>query len=101
MNLDVGGQYLAVQFFSLCFHSLEHVLRLFPTQHEDDAFDSIVVLLKPEFTEPGRMPNGYISHVLHTNGYAFVRADHNVSNVVGVAYQTDTSDVIELSSLRI
>src|SRR5579859_5769493 len=101
MNLDVGGQYLAVQFLSLCFHSLEHVLRLFPTQHEDDAFDGIVVLLKAEFTEPGRMPNGYISDILHTNGYAFVRAHHNVSNVVGVTYQPDSTNVVELSSLRI
>ena len=88
-----------VQLFRLCFHSFEHILRLFPAQHEDDAFDSIIVFLESEFTEPGRMTNGYISDVLHANGYAFVGAHHDVSNVVGVAYQPNPTNVVELSSL--
>ena len=50
MNLDVGRQNLAIQFLCLGLHSFEYVLRLLAAQHEDDAFDCVVIFLKAEFS---------------------------------------------------
>src|SRR5580692_12282390 len=101
MNLDVGGKDLAVQFLGLCFDSLQDILRLLAAQHENDALDGIVIFLEAEFAETWRVPDGYISYVAHADGHAFVGANHNVSNVIGVAYQPDAANVVELSTLRI
>ena len=47
------------------------------------------------------MSNGDISNVTHSDGHTLVRADHNVSDVIGIAHQTDAANVIKLSTLRV
>src|SRR5580704_6206283 len=101
VNLDVRRQDLLVQFFRLCLDSLEDVLGLLPAKHENDALDGIVILLETEFAEAWRMPNGYVPYITHSDGHAFVSANHDVSNVICVAHQPDAANVVELSSLRI
>ena len=101
MNLDVGRQDLAVQFLGFCFNSFQDVLRLLPTQHENDAFDRIVIFLEAEFAQARRVPDGDISDIAHPDGHALVGADHDVANVIGVAHQPDAANVVELSALRI
>ena len=101
MNLDVGRQDLVVQFFGLGLHSLQDVLRLLSAQHENDAFDGIVILLEAEFAEARRVADGYVSDIAHADGHAFVGADDDVADVIGVAHQADAANVIELSALGI
>src|SRR5579863_2297002 len=101
MNLDVGGQNLTVQFLGLCFHPFQHVLRLLPTQHENDTFHGVVIFLEAEFAQAWRVPDGYVSHIAHSNGHALVRSDYNVPNVICVSHQPDPANVIEMSPLRI
>src|SRR5580704_2808240 len=101
MNLDVGWQDLAVQFFSLCLDSLEDVLRLLTTQHENHALDGIVIFLESEFAEPRRVPDRHLADIPHSYRHALVCADYDVANVVGVAYQANSANVIELSPLRV
>ncbi len=96
-----GGRIWLVQFLGLGFHPFQDVLRLLAAQHEDDAFDGIVIFLEAEFAETRGVPDGDISDVAHSDGYALVGADHDVANVVGVAYQADAANVVELSALRI
>src|SRR4029077_3247996 len=101
MDLDVGGQGVAVQFLGFCFNVFQDVLRLFPAQHENDALNGIVILLEPEFSQPRRVPDGYVSYIPHPDGHALVGAHDDVSNVIGVAHQPDTANVVELSTLGI
>ena len=63
---------LSVQFFGLCLHAFEDVLRLLAAQHENDAFDGIVILLKAELTEPRRMADGDLANVAYANGHALL-----------------------------
>ena len=92
---------LTVQFFGLGLNSLQNVLRLLAAAHEDHAFDRVVILLKAELTEAGRVPDGDVANIAHPDGYAFVAADDDVPDVVGVADQADSADVVELSALGI
>src|SRR5277367_1382737 len=101
MNLDVRRQDLAVQFLRFGLNSLEHVLRLFPTQHEDDALNGIVIFLKAKFPQTRSVPDGHISNIAYPDGHALVGADDDVSDVFCVAHQADAANVIELSALRI
>src|ERR1035438_8937129 len=55
VNLNVGREDLLVEFLGLSFDALENVLRLLSTQHENDAFHRIVVVLETEFAQPWRM----------------------------------------------
>src|ERR1700722_1088506 len=101
MNFYVGRQDLFVEFFSLGLDSLEDVLGLLPTKHQYDAFDGVVIFLKAELSEARRVADGNVSDISYTDGHTFVRADNYVSDVVGVADQADTANVIKLSTLRI
>src|SRR5579872_464231 len=101
MNLDVRRQDLAVQFFSFCLDSFQDVLRLLTTQHENHALYRVVIFLEPEFAEPRRVPDRHLADIPHSYRHALVCADHDVANVVGVAYQTNSANVIELAALRI
>src|ERR1700722_303559 len=92
---------MAVQFFGLGFNALQDVLRLLTAQHENDAFDRVVILLKAELAEARRMADGYISYVTHPDGHAFVGTDYDVANVICVAYQADAANVVKLSALRV
>ncbi len=101
MNLDVGRQDLAIQIVGLGFHSFEDVLRLLSAQHENDAFHGIIILLKAEFAQPWRVPDGDIPNIAHADRHALVGADNDVSNVVGIAHQSNAAHVVELPALRI
>src|SRR5580704_4193500 len=101
MNLDVRRQDLAVQFLGFCLNSFENVLRLLPTQHENDALNGVIVLLKAKFAQARRVPDGHISHITYSDRYAFVGADDDVPNVLCVPHQSDAANVVELSALRI
>src|SRR5271167_1521360 len=101
MNFDVWRQDLFVELFGLGLDSFEDVLGLLPAKHQDDAFDGIVILLKAELSETRRVADGYVSDIFYADRHAFVGAHNYVSNIVGVADQADTADVIELSALRI
>ena len=90
-----------VQFLGFCFHSFKDILGLLSAQHENDAFHGVVILLKTEFTQARSVSDGHVSHVPDSDGHAFVGADHDVSNVLGVSYQPDAANVIELPTLRI
>ena len=76
-------------------------MRLPAAEHEDDAFDRIVIFLKTELTERGALPDGDVANVANPNGHAFVAADHDVADVIGIAHQPDAAHVVELSALRI
>ena len=90
-----------VQFFGLGFDCLENVLRLLSAQHEDDAFDGVVIFLEAELAEAGRVADGDVADIADADGHALVGADYDVSDVVGVSYQADAANVVELSALRI
>ena len=47
------------------------------------------------------MADGHFADVAHPDGYAFVAADDDVPDVVGVPDQADSADVVELASLGI
>ena len=51
MDLDVWRQDVAVEFLGLGFHALQNVLRLLAAQHEDDAFDRVIILLEAELAQ--------------------------------------------------
>src|ERR1017187_5333749 len=99
MNLNVRRQDLAVQFLRFRFNSLENVLRLLPTQHENDALNGIVILLETKLAQPRRVPDRHISHIPYSDGHTLVGAHHDVSNVICVPYQPDPANVVELSAL--
>src|ERR1039458_5171052 len=101
MDLDVRRQDLAVQFLRFCLNSFQNGLRLLPTQHQNDALDCIVVFLEAEFTQAWCVPDHYISYIAHSDRHPLVGANHDVSNVIRVAYQSDAAHVVELSALRI
>ena len=101
MNLNVRRQDLAVQFVRLCLNSFEDVLRLLPAQHENDAFNRIVIFLEAEFAEARSMTDGHISDITHPDGHALVGAHYDVANVICVPYQPYPANVVELSALRI
>ena len=100
-DLDVWRQDAAIQFFGLGLDSLQDILRLPAAEHENDALDRIVILLKAELTQAGRMADGDVANVAHPDGNAFVAADDDVADVVGIAHQPDAAHVVELSALRI
>ena len=85
MDLHIGRQDLAVEFFGFRLNAFEHVLRLLAAQHQDDAFHGIIVFLKAELPQARRMPNGDFADVAHADGHAFVGADDDVANVIGIA----------------
>src|SRR5579872_7224390 len=101
MDFDIGGKNFVVEFLGLGLDTLENILRLLAAQHEDDAFDGIVIFLIAEFAEPGSVTNHHVADIAHANGDTFVRADDDISNIVSVPNQADAPDVIELAALRI
>ncbi len=101
MDLDVGRQDGAIEFVGLGLDRLEHVLRLLAAQHEDDAFDRVIVLLIAELAEARRVADLDRADVLHANGHAIIGADNNVTDVFGVAHQAEAAHVIELAALRV
>src|SRR5271170_902626 len=101
MNLNVRGQDLVVQLLCLRFDSFEDGLSLLPAQHEDDALNRIVVFLEAELAQARCMPDRYISYFTHSDRHAFVRANYDVANVIGVSYQPYPANVVELSALRV
>ena len=101
MDLDVRRQDFVVEFFGLCFHALEHVLRLLTAQHENDALNRIVILLESEFAEARRMPDGYVANIPDTDGHALIGAHHHVSDVFRVPHQADAANIVKLSALGV
>src|SRR5277367_651493 len=101
MNFDVGRQDLSVQFLGLSFDRFQDVLCLLPAQHQNDAFDRIVIFFVAEFAEARSVPDGYVSDITNADRHAFVGAHNDVSNVVGVLYEPNAAHVIELSTLGI
>ena len=101
MNLDIRRQDLTVQFLRFCLNSFQDGLCLFPTQHQNDALDRIVILLEAEFTQARCVPDHYISYIAHSDRHPLVGANDDVSNVIGVAHQSDAAHVVELTALRI
>src|ERR1035438_5393353 len=94
VNLNVGREDLLVEFLGLSFDALENVLRLLSTQHENDAFHRIVVVLETEFAQPWRMADHDVANIFYANRRAVVAAEDDVANVVGVADQSNAAHVI-------
>ncbi len=92
---------MTIQFVGFGLDVFQNVLRLLSAQHQDDAFDGVIIFLKAEFAQARRVPDGDFANVAHPNGHAFIGADDDVSNVIGIAHQSDAANVIELSALRI
>ena len=101
MDLYVRRQNLPVQFLGLGLDALQNVLRLLAAQHENDAFDRVVIFLEAEFTQTRRVADRHIADVADPNRNAVVAADHDVADVVGIAHQADAAHVVELAALRI
>ena len=85
----------------LLLHSLQHGLRLLAAPHEDDAFDRVVVLLKPNSPSRGSMADLHLADIADADRHAFVGADDDVLDVLGIADQADAAHVIELAALRV
>ncbi len=76
-------------------------MRLLAAAHEDHAFDGIVILLEAKLAEPRRVADRHVANVPDANRHAVVAADDDVSDVVGIADQTDAAYVVELPALGV
>ena len=71
---DVWRQDAAIQFLGLSLNSLKDILCLPSPENEDNALDGVIIFLKSELTEPGRMPDGDVANIANPYGDAFVAA---------------------------
>src|SRR5208337_375930 len=100
-DFDVRREYRPIQFIRLFLNGFEDVLRLLPAKHQYDALNGVVVLLKAKLAEPRSMADPNIANVFYANGNAIITADHNVSNIAGVSYQSDAAHIVKLPTLGI
>ena len=90
--------------FSSCgffLHALEHVLRLLAAEHEDHAFDRIVIFLEAELSKARRVSDGHFADVANAHGNAVVVTDDDVSDVLGLGHQAQSAHIEKLRALRI
>ena len=87
MDLHVRRQNAIVEFLGLLFHARQDVLGLLAGQHEDDAFDPVIVLLEAEFAQARRVADGDFADVADAHGHAVVVAHDDVADVLGLVHQ--------------
>jgi len=83
-DFNVMRQEVAVDLLGLCFHSFEDVLRLLTGEHEDDAFDPVVIVLEAELSEAGSVADGDLADVADAHRHAIVIPHDNVADVFGL-----------------
>ncbi len=85
MDLHVRRQYLPIQFVGFRLDALQYVLRLLAAEHQNHAFNRIVILLRnAELAQPRRVADRDLADVLHANRSALFAADNNVPDVFRV-----------------
>ena len=100
-DLDVGWQHVAVEVRGQVLHALQNHLRLFAHPHEDDAFDGVVLAHIAELAETHGVADLDLGHVLHVDGNAAPRRQHDVADVLGVPDEAQAADVVELPPLGV
>ena len=83
------------------FDALEDVLRLLAGEHEDDAFDPVVIVLETEFAQARRVADGDLADVADAHRHAVVVSHDDVADVFGLGHQPESAHVEELRALRI
>ena len=101
MDLHIRRQDLAVQFFRLGLDAFQDILRLLASQHQNDAFHGVIVVLEAELAQARSMADGDFADVPHPHRNPFVGADDDVGNVIRIPDQADAAHIVELSTLRI
>src|SRR5271156_5610637 len=97
----IGRKNMFVQFFGLFFHTFQNVLRLLAAEHQDDAFDNIVILVKSELAEARSVADQEVAHIANVHRHAILRTDNYAAYVRFVSDQTESANVVKLLSLRI
>src|SRR5215469_3485702 len=85
MDLHIGREDRAVQLIGLRLDSFKNVLRLLAAQHENDAFDSVIVVLIAELAEARGVADLHRTDISYADGHAIIATDNNVANVVRIA----------------
>ncbi len=99
-DLYVRRQNAVIQFLRLFFHAGENVLRLLAAQHQDHAFDGIVIFLEAEFSEARSAPDGHFSDITHANRHAIIVSDDDITDIVGVGDKPQAAHIEKLRALR-
>jgi hypothetical protein len=97
----VARQEIAVDLRGLLFHTFENVLRLLAGEHEDDAFDPVVIVLETEFSEARSVADGDLADVADVHRHAVVVPHDDVADVFGFGHQPKPAHVEELRALRV
>src|SRR5271154_4535080 len=90
-----------VQFFGFLFHAFQNVLRLLAAEHQDDAFDNIVILVESELAEAWSVANHNVAYIANVYWHAILRTDNYAAYVRFVSNQTEPANVVKLLALRI
>src|SRR5580692_1707286 len=107
-DFDVGGQKIAIDFDCFLLDTLENILRLLAAAHEDDAFDSVVVILfigfvlEAENAQARGNADNDAADVFDADGHAVAAAaDHDFADVFRGFDEPEAADVIKLAALRV
>src|SRR5262249_11468290 len=87
-DFHIGRKNVPVQVFGFLLDAFEHVLCLLAAAHQDDPFDSIVVIflrgLETKDAKARRVTNFDAANIFHSNRRAVVAADHDFAYIVRV-----------------
>src|SRR5487761_726817 len=101
MDFYVLWQDMLIEVVCFGLDSFQDVLCLFAGAHQDDAFDGVVVVHKAKFAEARRVTHDDLADVLDAHRNAVLATDHCVADVLDVAHEAESANVIKLSALRI
>src|SRR5579875_101313 len=101
MNANIRRQNVLVQVAGFGLNSFEHRLRLVAGAHQDDAFHGVIIFHKAEFAEARRVANHDFADIADAHRHAVLAADHDIADILEIADQADSADVIKLAALRI